>query len=744
MTRRRLALPAALRSPLAPYAALLGVLLLPGHPLSFVRGLPWGPLALSCAILLGIGLFAAYPLPRTRWAAPLTVAIVGLGLLKLGLALVAPRYGFEASYFANDRLRGEVEGSILFIGAPYTRIDPWLDFGGDEFPLYFFNDADRFNTLGPDRLNRGRSLVWSARWLGYLNVDHPRPVTIRLTASGPGQLALDGKPLLAVDAAGRATAEATVQLEPGPHLLEVRYVRERDRSGLLRVTTDLDGQQRPLGPPYATAAPYRPERLALDRWLTRAAQAVDGVYLALLTAVLAWGVLSRVWAPAATGLSRWCHLERPLLAGVLLVFLLHAVLPRLDRYEKMVFLGGGQDWLTHETLARDIIFNGPLMTQGEPLGHGAPYYAQPFYPYFLALLHLLTGEDLFGVVTLQIFGLGVVALLVYTLARQTLGLPSALAALALTVGLLIPFELAWVVHYLLSEALYFWLMPAAILALLAATRRPRPTWVVLAGLLLGLACVTRSPTLLYLPPAGLLAWRLLRRRGLTRAGAGYALALGGLCAAALIGLVPLRNVIVTGRPTLVAASGGVNLEKFHRPSDRVQLGRIDEDPLQQWLDVDRPTREVIEYLRQDPVGYFASYLPLAAYTLGIGSAMNDLLPEQPVQLHPVLLLLDALYLLALLLVPRARTAEAGLLHAFIGVHFLTMVIFTPYDYENRLVLPMYVVVTVFAGAALARLLAVVATFALARAGLPIAKLIGRTAQPAEADAPPRERSPSPR
>ncbi len=59
------------------------------------------------------------------------------------------------------------------------------------------------------------------------------------------------------------------------------------------------------------------------------------------------------------------------------------------------------------------------------------------------------------------------------------------------------------------------------------------------------------------------------------------------------------------------------------------------------------------------------------------------------------------YLLALLLVPGARTIGAGLLHAFIAVHFLTMVVFAPYDYDNRLVLPMYLPISVFAGAALA-------------------------------------------
>jgi 4-amino-4-deoxy-L-arabinose transferase-like glycosyltransferase len=343
------------------------------------------------------------------------------------------------------------------------------------------------------------------------------------------------------------------------------------------------------------------------------------------------------------------------------------------------------------------------MTLGAPLGEGVLHYAQPFYPYYLPQLQLLSGEDLYGVITLQAASLGLAAVLVYYLARTVFGRPTGLVALALMLGVLIPFELAWVARLLLSEALYFWLMPAAVLALLWLLARPGPARAIMAGLLLGLACVTRGPTLLYLPPAALLLWRGLRRAGLDARRALTLLALLGCGAGLIVGLVPLRNAIVAGKPALTASSGGVNLEKFHRPSSSVGLRNIDEDPFQRLIEVDRPTREVIEYVRQDPLGYLAACLPLAAYTLGVGSALNDLLDERPVQLHPGLLLLNGLYLLAIGLDPRARGLRAGFLHAFVGVHFLTMVVFAPYDYENRLALPLYLFVTPIAAAAPGRL-----------------------------------------
>lgn len=691
-------------------------LLLPGHPLSLIGGLAWRPLALGWVVLLGMGVFAAWPLPRSRWTRPLLIAGLVLAGLKLGLALSAPRYGLEASYYANDKFGNEPEGSTLLPGVGYTRIDERLDFGSDEFPLYFFNDSERFNMLGAERFDRGKILTWSAEWRGFLNLPEDRPVTIWLTASGPGELLLDGQQLLYVDAGGRATAQAQVLLGPGPHRIAVYYARKKERSGYLRVETDLSGQREVIGGPLLTTAAYPPDRLAIDRLVGLAAQAVDVVFMALLVAALALAVVGSARARLAVARARavsrpvalFSALERPLLALVPLGLFASAAWTRLDRYGKMVFLAGGQDWLTHETLARDIQFNGPLMTLGEPLGQGALYYAQPLYPYYLALLHTLSGEDLYGPLALQMLGLGAAAVLVYELARRLFGRPTAVVALALMLGVLIPFELAWVARLLISEALYYWVMPAAVLSLVALVqgagvrRREDTGRAAVAGVLLGVACLTRGPTLLYLPPAGVLVWVGLRRRGLARGEAARALAVVAVAAGLLIALVPIRNQVVAGRPVLTASSGGVNLEKLHRPSDQVRLGGVDENPLYDQLGLDRPTREVIEYARQDPGGYLASYVPLAAYTIGIGSALNGIVPERPVQLRPELLVLTGLYFVALVLVRRARGLEAGLLHAFIAVHFLTMLVFAPYDYENRLVTPMYLFVAVFAAAGIVR------------------------------------------
>ena len=90
---------------------------------------------------------------------------------------------------------------------------------------------------------------------------------------------------------------------------------------------------------------------------------------------------------------------------------------------------------------------------------------------------------------------------------------------------------------------------------------------------------------------------------------------------------------------------------------------------------------------------------LAAYTLGYGAAVE----ESQITVWPELVLLNLLYLAAIVFLARSRSLRASLLHAFVLIHFATMVIFVPYDYDNRLVLPMYLPIVVFAGYAVAAL-----------------------------------------
>jgi hypothetical protein len=670
--------------------------LAPGHPLALLPGIPLKPLGLSAVVAIGLLWFGFGDRRihgRKRVATGLS-AVLGLLLFaKLGCWSLAPDYGLPGWYFANGRFQGAPERSSEFPRASYTRRDGELSFGGDEFPVYFLNDFERFNFFGP-QADRRRNLPFSARWQGSVFASNEGTYRFWLTASGPAELSLDGRQIAAVDADGRETRMAEARLAEGPHDIRVTYARRPPRSADLKVDWDGAGERQPLAVPFVSAEARSLPEWRRDQAVLQAAIGNDIVFMVVVGGIGVWLVGSRIREIARARSGRWPLIERPLLALFLAAAYLHAAVPELDRVDKMALLGGGQDWLTHETLARDILLNGPLMTLGKPLGEGRTYYAQPFYPYALAFMHWFAGEDQFGPTVLQLFGLGVAGVLLYFIAVRLFDRWSAVATLAIFVAIR-EWQLDWVARRLLSENVYVVLIPAGMLLMLRHLDERRRSDLVLAGSMLGLAIVTRGPTLLYLPLAGFLVALTLRIDGADRRTAGRAAGVLMAVSLAVAVLVPLRNWIVAREPAFVATSGGVNLEKFHRPTSVVRLGEANRRWYAPYVR-DVPTREVLEFIQQDPVGYAATYGPLILYTLGYGAALE----ESHIVVWPDLIALNLLYVAAIVFSARARTPRAALLHAFIAVHFATMVVFVPYDYDNRLVLPMYLPMTVFAGFAL--------------------------------------------
>ena len=133
--------------------------------------------------------------------------------------------------------------------------------------------------------------------------------------------------------------------------------------------------------------------------------------LAGIVLAAAVAVTRRVRLIRAAGADRVSLVERPLLAALLLAVLAYALVTTADLAGRAVILEGGQDWLTYESYARDILLNGPLMTLGERIGKGKPFFFQPFYPYYIAWLHWLAGVGLWGPIVLQLFGVGVAGVL---------------------------------------------------------------------------------------------------------------------------------------------------------------------------------------------------------------------------------------------------------------------------------------------------------------------------------------------
>jgi hypothetical protein len=687
-------------------AGVVAYVLVPGHPHGLLRGVPLDWIGLAALVLVGCVAYAGptsppnplsgaergsmeavSPSPARRGGWGVRSLLVVLTVLLIGKVLLwylAPTYGLAASYYPRARISSTPERSTDFPGAQFTRIE--ANPGQDGFALHFFNDVERFNyyeSPDPDR----KTLPFAARWEGYLQVPADGAYLLAVMARGTAALSIDGSPLVTAGSRdAEATDRASLNLTRGAHPVQLDFIHQGGDSPRLALDT---------GALVMTVQPASPEQVIRDLYLGWLAVALDLLVLAGLVGMTGALAVQRIRLGYMSGADRLVLLERPLLGGIVLVVLAYALVTTHDLAGRAVILEGGQDWLTYESYARDILLNGPLMTLGEELGKGKPFFFQPFYPYYLAAMHWLTGEGLWGPIILQLVGDGVAGVLVYYLTKRLFGVSAAIAALALYLMLGLS-QLDWIARKLLSENLYFIVLPAAMLPVVRAIDCRRMADVVWGGLLLGVAAITRAPTLLFVPGAALILAASWRRAGEPWRRAVLAFVLLGACTAAVAALVPIRNSVVAGRPALVATNGGATLLLAHQPTERVSLRGIDRDPLYNALKLDRATREVVEFARQDPVGYVGTLVPLGLYSVGISGAVDG----NPA-VAPDVLLITGLYVIAVLVLPAARTLRALPLHLFVLIHLAIMMTFLPYVYGYRQVLPMQLLMLAFDGALVA-------------------------------------------
>jgi tetratricopeptide (TPR) repeat protein len=202
---------------------------------------------------------------------------------------------------------------------------------------------------------------------------------------------------------------------------------------------------------------------------------------------------------------------------------------------------------------------------GDFLGSGIFFHSSPLYPYFLALVYLVTGKSIVGVYLAQAVVSAALAPLLWVLARRLFD-----RTVAWTVGILAclyqPFiffngellEITWVLT----------MVTAGLLILHPEGDRPaRPSGkaVFLAGACLGLAALGKPNILATLPfvVAGL-AWR-------NRLGRAAALRIGLLFlvgAGAMVAPATVRNLVVGHDRVLTTSNGGINFYIGNNPDAR--------------------------------------------------------------------------------------------------------------------------------------------------------------------------------
>lgn len=603
---------------------------------------------------------------RISGAAILTALLV----VKLVLGALLVERGFAASYYANDSWTPPVERSLDFRRGDVTRIDRRIAFGNDDqpdLPLHFFNEL-RFNYFQPDQPSRDR-LAYSVEWSSYIEGDGRVHTFYIDTSEGiHGQISVDGRAIVMRDDATKAIA--TVALAKGWHPVAVRISAPYGAGRRIEAGEIVDGVRHPFDERGVYVTVAGAARRAADRIVRWVAVVVDGFVLASLFVAVA------VRARAAWRDGGWGRL---LFASAIVEALLFA-LPRADR---VVVLSGGDDWLIYESYARSIVL-GDFLLGGATAGNA--YYAQVLYPYMLAPVHLLTGDALFGPLFVQRV---LIAAATAWIGRITASLFGARAGwIGIVGGGFVVYGTAgrWA-GVLLTEAVFVPLLVLWIWLLVQAVheRHHRVRRVVLAGVVGGMATLVRATLMLgwvLMLPAWAAALRVPRRRFV---------ALLVSVMIAIVSLATVRNWIVTRGFVPVTSSFGMALYIGNTPPHPLEPVPEVRASLYRRVGVDGYLETVSEYAFQQPAAFVDGLARKAVYSLGL----FDVARLTETVANGTSALYVGTWCLAIIggilaLRRRQEYEPLVLVPALAAIsHFVTIVVFYPMVYGDRLLLAMY-------------------------------------------------------
>ncbi len=623
---------------------------------------------------------------------PFTGVIIVLAAIKIVTSAALLEHGLLGAYYANDSWRGAPERGLYVRDGSATRVDQRLAFGtpgGRDLPVFFFNDVSRFNFYQPNE-PVVEQLAYSVIWSGSLQVTQG-DTNLTFYLVGPGaaaRLEIDGFPLLQLDPA-ESTKFTRVRLRPGSRRLVVKLsgtygAPRRLEAGLV----DASGHHRPFDTANVISSHPAPWRIAVDRAVATTAGLVD---LAVLGTLAAAAFL--ILGDFARSVSRdW---QRTFVAGWASGAVAEAFWALRGFNEHFIQLAGGQDWLTYESYARDIAIYGPWMTMGRTIGQGAPFYFQPLYPYFLGLTHLAFGESLWGALFLQRLLLSVTVYAVWRIGQLLFGDAAGVAALGVS-GWFVWTKVEWLSSTFLGEILFIPLLALWTLSLCRIAANPPRFVPAGAAIWGGLSTLSRSTVLLAWPLIALpiVASYRRARRSLLPLAAALIIALG------VVGLATLRNAVVARQVVPITSSFGVNFYLGNLPPP----GTLGHEPeLRRWLErisSDPRAVDTLEYATTAPRLFLGGLRRKAAFAFGWLSVLDPVNSPEP---DRELIAAWAAALVGIVLTSRAGEPRAARwIPLLVSLsHLASVVLIFPHGYGTRLILPFYVLLTPYAGLALA-------------------------------------------
>jgi hypothetical protein len=639
-----------------------------------VGGIPLGQFGVLALAGIWLGwAFCPHPFSWRLAAIFLAMKVIGGGLLN--------ERGLVAEYYANSEWQPPMERSVEYRRAPFTRIDRSLDFGPQattDLPLFFINDFLRFNFYQPGEPSR-KTLPCSASWTGFFRDQDSGHQQVYLRGLGvSGEVAIDGV-VLASLTSDQSRVTGTLPVRGGWRRVQVKISAPPNAGRTISAgIVDASGREHPFGDGILLTSRVSSGRLRVDRVVRVVAPAVDGLLL--------------LWvAVAALRITSFGHL-------LWLVAVLEAWVFARPWAGRLMVLDGGSDPLTYETYARDILLHGPLMTMGQSVGTGGPFYYQPLYPYVLAAFHWVCGEGFFGVVFLQRLLVAVSVGLVWQITRALFGPRVGLTGACLA-GVFLYLKVGPWAAVLLGEIAFIPLVCGWVLLLIRLAAGGRTAfW---AGLLGALATLSRSTLLLAWPPALGLVALARRRTGSVLRAVGTA----SVVALAVVALATLRNWIVARQFVPITTSFSINLYLGNQPPVWLDTHGIDEFRFYRWVAREETTRKVLEFAVHAPGLFVRNLVNKALYTLGFFGAL--VAGAGVVPLLVVVWLLAALGAwLAWFRWPEDNVSrwERAIPGGVALAHFVAVVLIFPHVYVDRLILPFYVLILPYAAVALAAII----------------------------------------
>jgi hypothetical protein len=671
------------------YAGLLiwaAYFVVPTDAGGLIHGVPLGPIDTIALLMIAWLAACGGRLP----GAPI-VAIV-LAVSFTSAALIPGTGGFRARYFTNVSATGAHERSTEYPDSQFTRIDGRLDFapGGPEFPLAFFNDNTRFNYFQAGQPNR-RLLEFSARWSGLWWVEAGPHHLYAETPQSDAEIFIDGVSAMRVPAElGSGTAGIT--LAGGWHRLDVAFsspygAPRRFSAGVLR-----GDERQPFDSASVVTQQIRSWQMTAHRALRTVKTSVDVVAMAWLAWFFAMSVRARLAGfrqPAPAPVRRAQALSLLAIVGAI-----EAVVFAWPWLGRIMVLAGGDDPMTYEGYARDILLNGIWMNQGQPLGHSEPFYYQALYPYFLAAVHAVFGEGMFGVMLVQRLLVVFVIWMLVKIACDLGGDDVWPAALVCATGFAC-WKIWPIAAELLNESLYIPLLVAWTVALMRACRAPAVRRSAGAGLLGGLAALARSTSVLAWPlvfPACWVAWKRASNRGVL-------LGMLMLSSLGVFSLITVRNWIVAHQFAPSPTGLGVTLLGGNEVPDGVTIDPTRRIAIYQRLRMNDATAQVIEYAIAAPRSFMLNLGRKGLFVLGFFEPYAPGWGYSPAYI--------AVWVLALAGLPLAIRSKHSptiplLLPALVAVtQFVALVVVYPKG--ERLILPVHTLLLPYSAIAVCRI-----------------------------------------